>query len=170
MTQFRFIISGDAKLLTESQKKTVHHKSVLMSPFILEETHKFFAEVKISKEEIESTHRTCNGIPGYLASVRRLIASGTPASQILDEAPEKLPNLFQLEWRKVNRENEIQLTILSILAHDKKRHTISEFANLLSKDRSVVEQAISTFHSSQYRKAKNWTTSPKHFAASRQRG
>lgn len=173
MTQFRFIISGDAGLLTESQQKSLRHKSLPISPFILEETHKFFAGLTISKEEIESTHRTCNGIPGHLASIRRLIASGTPVGQILDEVLERLPDLFQLEWRKINRDSELQSTILSILAHDKKRHTISDLSKLLSKDTREIEQEVSalTFLSISENKELDYVSEPfRRFAAERLSG
>lgn len=143
MTQFRFIISGDETLLTEAQQKKLPHKSLPLSPFILEETHKFLAGLPIAKEEVESIHKTCSGVPGHLASIRRLIASGTPPGQIIDEVMERLPDLLHMEWQKCDRDNALQRTVLAILAHVKKRHTCPDLAIILGTEERTIVSALS---------------------------
>lgn len=142
MTQFRFILSGDAAVFPEAQRKRLKYKSLVLSPFILDETYKFFGGLNVSREEIEQIHRTCNGIPGHLASIRRLVASGTGAGQIIDEAFDKLPDLFELEWRKTDPDNNVQKLILAVLAFDKKRHTIGDLQKLLQLEPARVRELL----------------------------
>jgi hypothetical protein len=115
--RFRFLISGDANQFLTFEH-TIRCKPFPMSGFTLEQTIKYLegGNVGIAQRSIQEIWRTCRGNPAYLASIRRLLLSGEISIQVLmKELPSKLPELFEIEWRKVNPDDEKLLHLLLFL-------------------------------------------------------
>ncbi len=98
LPRFRFIFSGPLKSL--HGQKIGEIKSFRLTGFTFEETREFFKDVVEDRNALETIHKVSKMVPGNLASVRRLLQAGSDVSELLRELPERLPDLFDLEWLK----------------------------------------------------------------------
>jgi len=134
------------KLLTSSNAGVFgaveRSKEWLLPMFSIEETLNYFAGL-LSTECIRVVHATCNGSPGFLASVKRIIGAGCNEDTLLSELPSTLPDLFGLEWRSVDQGNPASLQALSLLAHDPYSHSLDELADLFGVDLKVLRAHLS---------------------------
>ena len=132
-SQFRFLLSGDlSQLLNDSFKGLIiKNKSFPLTGFNLDETKTYFSDTIDNHESVEEIYKICKGIPGYLESVGRIIQDGKNIQTLIDEMPDHLPRLFELEWEKV-KNDENQLILLAIIAHGRWKHTVEELAAILN--------------------------------------
>ncbi len=82
------------------------------------------------RQAIEEIHRTCRGVPGLLASIRRIMYAGTTLQQLLEDLPGNLPHLFEIEWQAIDANDENLRLLLAILAHSLETHTIEDLARI----------------------------------------
>jgi len=129
-TGFRFLLSGDLHHLSSLVPKGIQAKSFPLATFTLDETIKYLGDLTDDQEAMEEIRRTCKGIPGLLASVRRIMHSGTTLQQLLGDLPSKLPQLFEIEWRTINANDEHLCLLLAILAHSLEKHTIKDLVRI----------------------------------------
>ncbi len=139
---FCFLVAGELEQIPRDMREGVRHKSFPLSGFTPDETARYLADLEIGRESLEEIHRTCKGIPGNLASVRRILLSGVDVQNLLDEMPDKLPNLFQIEWRKVKTDDDRQLKLLAVLAHDRKRHSIEDLVQILGLEAATIRDLL----------------------------
>lgn len=130
-SEFRFLLSGDLSKLLSNSLKGINIKNFPLTGFTLDETKTYFRDIVDNPESIEEVHKICKGIPGYLESVSRNVQDDTDIQSIIDEMPDHLPCLFELEWKKV-RDDDNQLILLAIIAHDRWQHTVEELADILN--------------------------------------
>jgi hypothetical protein len=129
-TGFRFLLSGDLRHLSSLVPKGVQAKSLPLATFTLDETIKYLRDLTDDQEAMEEIRRTCKGTPGLLASVRRIVHSGITLQQLLGDLPSKLPQLFEIEWKTINANDEHLCLLLAILAHSLEKHTIKDLARI----------------------------------------
>jgi hypothetical protein len=127
---FRFLFSGSIALLHLHPRLLPLSKTWFLSNFSLDESMRYFEGLGLQREHIEEFHRSCRGMPGYLASVRRLLENGVAAAELVSELPARLPQLFEIEWRKVEQSDATQVELLAFLAHERRRHTLSSLSAL----------------------------------------
>lgn len=138
----RFLFTGDYNILPENKCKGVICKSFPIPGFTLGESSIFLKDFNIDRDSLEEIHRSCKGIPGRLASVKRILESGTDINSLINELPDKLPGLFEIEWRKQVK-SEIQHKILAVLAHDlNRKHTLSDLSQLFCLEMSEIEDFL----------------------------
>jgi hypothetical protein len=134
------------KLLTSSGAKDFEtlerSKAWLLPMFSIEETITYFDGL-LSTDCIRAVHATCNGSPGFLSSIKRLVISGRDEKTLLSELPTTLPDLFSLEWRSVDEKDEVLVQALSLLAHDSYAHSLDELADLLRCDPASMRERLS---------------------------
>lgn len=140
---FRFLLSGNVQSLELSTRVAERTKPHQLSFFSLNETERLFDGVTATFEQAAEFHRITRGTPGYLASIRRLIERGMLAEELLKELPERLPRIFDVEWRAVDAGNERLLFLLAVLAHDRRRYSVVELAAVTHVDVSTVEALLS---------------------------
>src|SRR5690606_8752310 len=80
---FRLIISGTSERFSPLIGK-VASKSYVIPEFSPQEAELIFRDVQLSPEELKAIHRLCSGLPGRLAAVQRMLASGKTLPSILD--------------------------------------------------------------------------------------
>ncbi len=141
LPQFKVLVSNSLDRPLKWHVKT-RHKSVLIPPFSLDETTRFFASLQTSAEQIHEFHKATKGLPANLAAIRRIIEAGISAEDLLEDLPKTLPNLFEFEWRVVDENNELQLNLLATIAHDRRPHNISELAAVFEADRRIVRTLL----------------------------
>jgi hypothetical protein len=140
--KLRFLFSAESSRLCERLERTSVCKSFPLPGFTLDESARYLGDLPLTQQAVDEIHRTCKGIPGYLASVRRLITSGVDASSLLEDMPAKLPALFELEWESVVRDDGAQVRLLAILAHDRRKHSVSHLAAVLDIDQETAMRCL----------------------------
>ncbi len=136
---FRFLLSGQQELLTDGIHNSIKYKTQGLPGFTPDESARYLEDSCIDRGMCQEVHRTLRGIPGNLASVRRLIKSGIDVASLLDDMPEKLPEPFEIEWQEVSEYDHDQLIILAVLSFDSNKHTIETLASLLGFETEVVK-------------------------------
>ncbi|MDR0139571.1 hypothetical protein RFW18_17595 [Metabacillus idriensis] len=144
LKNFKFIFSCNKseRLQNELIKQKLFVKPFPLPGFTRTEMLDFFGTVKISQAHLQEIHKTCKGLPGYLATVKRILDSGISVEALINDMPNKLPGLFEYEWKQIDYNNEYLLNILAILAHDRKRHTLEIFSEVLGMSKEVILQMI----------------------------
>ncbi len=127
---FRFLLTGDLRHLSPLIPREVPAKSFPLAKFTLDETMKYMGDLTDDREIIEEIHRACRGVPGSLASVRRIAHAGLTLQQLLEDLPSKLPHLFEIEWQAIDANDEHLRLLLAILAHSLETHTIEDLARI----------------------------------------
>ena len=137
-----FLVTDDGQL-QDGLTLPTNKKSVMLPTFILEESLRYLEGLPgMGRQTAEELHRTCKGIPGRLASVRRLLVSGVTPGSIIEEVIQQLPDLFDLEWRWVDAKDEVCLKLLAHIAHDSRRQTVPELASITGLDQETVENKL----------------------------
>ncbi len=142
LPRFRFILSGPFKCLKEWPQNASRTSTFRLPGFTFEETREFFKGLVEDRATLETIHKVSKMVPGNLASVRRLLQAGTKVEKLLEELPERLPDLFELEWRAVDAEDVLLRQALAILAFDRRRHSIVTLSRLCKTDPASLEKKL----------------------------
>ncbi len=109
LSNFHFIFTAGAdQKLVKLPVKSIH-KPFPVTPFALDETLRYLADLELERSAVEDLNKLCKGFPGFLAAARRILLSGTSIANLLNELPEQLPDLFDIEWRNANLESLVEL-------------------------------------------------------------
>jgi hypothetical protein len=139
---FKFLLSGDTISLASHLPKGIQPKSYPLPHFTLDETIQYLDPLGIAREALTEIHRTCRGFPGHIASVRRILQAGEDVHRFLQNMPDQLPELFEIEWRKVDSENIDQRRLIALIAHDQRQHSVTELARVLSLSPVLVRDML----------------------------
>ncbi len=142
MPNFKFLIAADPNILPERKRKGLLCKSFPLVGFNYDEVEKFFSEIPIEKDDLEEIYSTCNGIPGKLSSIKRILKSGVDIKTFVNDMPNKIPNLFELEWDNVHNKGESLEKILAILAHDNNILNIQFITGVCNKNETEVLEML----------------------------
>lgn len=131
LPRFRFILSGCSDFF-QNRLNGVQIRPFPVSGFTLDETKQFFDEYVKNESNLNSIYKISKGIPGNLASMRRLLESGKRTEDsLLADLAEDLPNLFAMEWQVVEeKDNELLRSAISILAIDQRSHSLNTLSQL----------------------------------------
>lgn len=138
LSGFRFLLAGDLKQFSDSIHKSVFCKSFPLIPFSLDETERYLKNLNIERQLLEDVHKMCRGIPGHLASVKRMVQSGADIQNILNEDPDKLPDFLSIEWRKIKTSNDDQRNLLAVIAYGRKGYSIDDLARILALENATI--------------------------------
>jgi hypothetical protein len=123
----------------------IQHKSYILSGFALEETFAYFSDLQIDKRFFEELYKiSSRGAPGQIASIRRLLEAGTAPESLLNELQEKLPNLFDLEWKRVDESNEPLLNLLTLVSQPTPKHSVSDIALITRQSPEQARLSLGT--------------------------
>lgn len=142
LTPFRFLISGESSALSEIRLSEIRHRSFSIPVFGIPDTTKYLADLVRTDEQREQLHRIAKGIPGRLASIRRLLKGGTTVESLLASVPNRLPEFFELEWAPVDLSVVEENRMLSILCHDEREHTTDELAEMAETTRERINSIL----------------------------
>lgn len=138
---FKFLLSSRTDSVSFKGISPDIVKSMLLGGFSLDQTKRFFAEVSLADDDIDYVHRLFGKNPSYLASVRRIINTGIGVEALFSDLPGNLPHLFELEWKNVSDDNNEQL-VLSLIAHDTRRHTAEEISQLTDIEINKIREIL----------------------------
>lgn len=135
---FRFLLSGDLRLLPPHIRNRIQCKPLPIINFSLDETLKYLSDLPLEQNLGKELYQACGrGIPGHLASVRRSILSGRDPRTLVKD---KFTDLLEEEWKQVCDDETLQ--VLALIAHAEHRQTLNDIARLLGKDDEQIEKTI----------------------------
>jgi len=139
---FRFIITGSQEVLAKSigAIKSKPYQLSRLSDF---ESERLLQDLGMEDAEKVEVSKLCAGIPGRLASVRRLLTSGVSASKILQSAPDKYLNFIGLEFVPIASMEPKQKMLLAILTFS--RHTM-QAGELVSVCPDAMNEDLNALH------------------------
>jgi hypothetical protein len=97
-----------------------------------------------------------------LASIKRILKSGVPFEDL--ELTDEMIGYFEIEWEKVNDDDEEEKELLAILAHDRNGYSVEELAEMMeineeqvndicgSLDFLTIKKGLVSFISDSFRK------------------
>lgn len=139
---FRFIISGKlddfAPLLRKTKAKTFQ-----VIKFSSTESDYMLADVCESQDERNQLEKLCEGNPGRLWSVRRLLTSGTSAKSVLESEPSKYLEFIKLEFSRIDGLSESLRLVLAVLAFGRQSLTTENLSRICNVSISDVDAVIS---------------------------
>jgi len=141
---FRFLITSHPKEVLNEKNKAVRSEPFMIPGFSLDETIKYFKDYKIDTKYINEIYKSYKHIPGYLASIKRILHSGTDITTLISNLPNELYDFFEMEWFQVDQDNKDLNNLLAIIAHDRNKiHNIKELSNILHLKNDEVRRLLS---------------------------
>jgi hypothetical protein len=132
----RFIITGQQTNLGKFVTK-VGTKPYQQLKFRPEDTQQYLSTLPLSGDEISEIHKICKGVPGRIASVKRLIISGTNLKSILESEPDKYLEFIKLEFNSLDSLPMAKQKIVAILTFSK--HMVRTDEILVMTNSSISE-------------------------------
>lgn len=126
---FRFIISGQQAEIGKYISK-VGSKPYQQLRFRPEDTEIYLAGLGIQPQDISEIHKICKGVPGRIASVKRLLQGGTTLQSILDSEPSKYLEFIRLEFDALETLNQLCLLVLGVMTFAKRPLSKNELAEI----------------------------------------
>lgn len=136
---FKFLATGAVDQLPDNLRKLA--RGWTPPGFSPDEVAQVLEEFKISPQVLSVLRSTFGGVPGKIASVRRILSSGITPAQLEADLPSTLCELLAVEWRSVDNSDLVQLKVLAALAHAEHRLTISDLSRLAGVDATRVRGA-----------------------------
>lgn len=132
LRNFRFIISGNShKLIDDVMLKKVNYVKCPLPGFSLDETRRYMNDSGCKSETIDEIYKITKK-PGMLSAIKRLLITGQISENAIDELPNKLPSLLDIEWKQVDESNNTAVTLLAVIAFDKKVNTVVDLTRILN--------------------------------------
>lgn len=141
-TGFRFLFSGDSERLRPYLPKGLISKPYSLPFFTTEETRQFLAPLGIDNKHIEEIHYICRGMPNNLASIRRILQGVDDIQELLQHLPNRLPELFEIEWKNLDIRNHSQRLLVALLAHESPHYTTDDLARITSLSPDRVSELL----------------------------
>ncbi len=137
---FRFILSGSLKYF-QNYLKCPLIRSFHPSGFVIDEIRQFLDDYVKNPLNLQTIYKVSKGIPGNLASMRRLLESGTKnEDELLTDLPSSLPGLFEMEWQVVD--SELLRNALAFLVFDQRRHSLESLSRLCKTDSATLKDKL----------------------------
>jgi len=127
---FRFLISGMQDNLGKFIGP-VRSKNFTLTRFSDIESNYLLEDLRLEPTEQRKIVQLCQGVPGRLGSVRRMIQSGTSSHLILESDPSKYLEFIELEFTTIDKMVESDRLLLAIIAFSRHNISISELRELL---------------------------------------
>lgn len=112
--------------------------------FSMRDTEAYFATSGIQPSVVRKIHQRCQGMPGYLAAIRRVVASGTDLQTLFDSLPDALRGMFEVEWNRASIHDESLPGALGILAFADEPLSSGSLAEITGTDKELLERDLRT--------------------------
>ncbi|MBI1924586.1 ATP-binding protein [Candidatus Poribacteria bacterium] len=142
LSGFRFLLAGDLGQLSDVIHKSIPRKSFPLSGFSLDETERYLKNLNLDRQSFEDVHKMCQGVPGYLAIVSRMLQSGADIENISTEGPDNLPDFLAIELRKIETISDEQKKLLAVIAYGRKGYPIEDLARILGLENTTIESFV----------------------------
>lgn len=139
---FKFLISGDENKLSPKLKRA-DYKTFHLSGLGLEEAVELLADFELERDDVKRLYQI-NKMPGFFASIRRILASGMSIEELIEDLPKNCPAAFEYEWKKVDTSNTNLMNLLAILAFSRVELTVEEIAQIVGIEADQIVEMVST--------------------------
>jgi hypothetical protein len=129
----KFIVTGEQAKFEKFLSGTPS-KYFKQLKFSFGESSTFMSSVATDDEQIKSIHTLCDGLPGRLASVRRLLQGGTRFADILESDPSKFLSFLRLEFDPVENLSIEERHLLAILTFSNRKLNATELLSIAKID------------------------------------
>ncbi len=113
-------------------------KYIQPNTFSLLETQRFMLPMIVDNHDVRTIQQLCKGIPGHLASVRRLLLGGSTLEQIFESSPEQFPSFIKLEFSQVEQLSVNAKKMLSLIAFSGRQLTTAELLKITNFNQSEI--------------------------------
>ncbi len=144
LSGFRFLFSGEANQIPKQRMQHVISKISQLPPFSFDETKRYFSDLNLDDYIIEKLHKSYRGFPSKLASARRILSSN--AQKYLQDFPNIFPNPHEIEWREVDANNNQQVILLAIVAHEVRELTTTDLSRIMDITSEKVTELIQSLN------------------------
>ncbi|NMC63629.1 MAG: NACHT domain-containing protein, partial [SAR324 cluster bacterium] len=138
---FKFIITSKDGNLSSKRFTSTNIKRLPIVPFSVQEAKELFGGL-IDDDFLIEINNTCNGLPEYLVTIRRLIENGLTRESFSIDLPKKMPELFSLEWEKIDYTDTIITDILSIITFAKNQQSINTLGQIMGLDARTISSIV----------------------------
>jgi len=142
---FKFLISCDENKLSPKLKKAlekINYKAFPLPGLGLEEATQFLADFELERDDIKRLYQI-NKMPGFFASIRRILSSGRTIEEIMADLPKNCPEAFEFEWKKVDTSNKDLLNLLAVLAFSRIDLTVKDIAEIVGIGADKIVDMVS---------------------------
>ncbi|GAB3995274.1 hypothetical protein GCM10028807_35000 [Spirosoma daeguense] len=142
----RFLISGDSDTLQNIiPYSSIKSRSYPLSFFSYTETKDFLKDLTTDETEINELYKIAQkGFPEKLVQVKRLCNQYSVSKFLSEDITEKT-DLLEIEWKNVKNAKNHQL-LLSLLAFDDYKYTVSGLSKRLKLSTDEVEKIITNYN------------------------
>jgi len=133
---FRFLIAAEVSRLGLNRSATRFHKPLLLSPFTRDEASRYMQDLNLPPSALNEIYSLSRGVPGHLASIRRILVGSLNPVQEVAQLPQTLPQLFEREWTEIPKSDDARI-LMAMLAHENRRYSSDELSAVtkISADR-----------------------------------
>jgi hypothetical protein len=137
----KFLICGKESLFKKYIPE-VTSKYIQQLKFSSKETQIFLKPLILTDDEVRTVYALCDGVPGKLASVRRLLMADTSLQEILDSSPAKFPTFIKLEFSPVENLPPQKRALLACITFSNRQLTVPEINAIASATESDLEEVL----------------------------
>lgn len=138
----RFLLSINPSDACRTVGQNLRLKELIIPGLSVDETARFFRDLNLSERQIEDIRRTCHGSPGMMASIRRSARNTANLDMFIQNLPQSLPGIFELEWDIVKDLPDQAVDCLAIIAYDRKSYTVSDLAAIADMDIKELKECL----------------------------
>jgi len=108
------------------------------------ETTVYLADIDLEKEQVMRIYQACQGMPGYLAQIRREIESGQSIDDVLTNLPKGFRRLLEREWERSRIDMAHVLDALAVLAYTETPLDLERLAAVIDAKPEELETSLTS--------------------------
>ena len=139
---FKFLISGEVSHLSHDFLKKINQKTLSMAGYTIDEALQSLSELGLEREEIKRLYQV-NKLPGFFASIRRILKSGVSFNDLIDDLPSKCADIFDIEWNAIDLSNTNLSNLLSIIAFSRVDFSLLEISQIANVNLEFAQELLS---------------------------
>lgn len=134
-------------LIASSQIDTqlpFEHDSLSLPNFSQAETANYLNDLCLSDEKLNEIYSACDGLPGYLAELRREIYLMVPIDRVLFNLPKGYKSLLERNWKHQRiADDHFALDLISLLSCSDLPLSINDLSRITGKEPDLIFEKLS---------------------------
>lgn len=112
----------------------IQHHTESIPFFSPGDTEKYLNDLGLDETQIQQVYKACDGMPGYLAQIRREVESGMSLTKVLEDLPRGFRHLLDRQWKRTSSSSPAAVDGLSILSFTDMTLTIDQLSHIVEAD------------------------------------
>jgi hypothetical protein len=138
---FRFLIVG-AQESFKSLIGKISSKSYVIADFSIPESEILFSGTNICHEELKAIHKLCNGLPGRLSAVRRMLESGNSVQSIMAAEPSSYLEFIEIELAPIDLLSESECFAVAAVTFSKQALSVENLNFVFGLQKEGLESLL----------------------------